>query len=178
MWQGRAFDQQHWKSTQSTSQPNFQFGTPYFADFFVSDVKTRSKQNCSYSNKRTSRNSSCSYDNTTNNNKPTMFPRSSRFGISSVDTVPGPGEYEVLHEGKLKRSKSGKQFGTSKRFDKTYDVLKDMSAIKNRRATTTNLGTPEVGLCALQNIWRSQTGTPPCTRCLIVSILVYRYVFV
>lgn len=78
-----------------------------------------------------------------------MFPRSNRFGTTATNTVPGPGEYEVLGESSINGSSrrhttaTGKQFGTSKRFDKTYAVLQDMSAIKNRRATSANLGTPE-----------------------------------
>eukprot|EP00750_Incisomonas_marina_P004824 INCI13502.1.p2 GENE.INCI13502.1~~INCI13502.1.p2 ORF type:complete len:214 (+),score=51.09 INCI13502.1:330-971(+) len=77
-----------------------------------------------------------------------MFPRSNRFGTTATNTVPGPGEYEVLGESSINGSSrrhttTGKQFGTSKRFDKTYAVLQDMSAIKNRRATSANLGTPD-----------------------------------
>ena len=75
-----------------------------------------------------------------------MFPRSSRFE-QKLSTVPGPGEYEVFSEkGGRKRGTKGKkqtQFGTSKRFDKTFSILQDMSAIKNRRATMAAVKTPE-----------------------------------
>jgi hypothetical protein len=76
-----------------------------------------------------------------------MFPRSVRFD-QSVNVVPGPGEYDVDKENALssvvKSKKSINAFGTSKRFDKTFDILQDMSAVKNRRVTTSGLGTPEV----------------------------------
>jgi hypothetical protein len=72
-----------------------------------------------------------------------MFPRSTRFADVSAMEVPGPGEYEVLADNTARKHGDGKQFGTSKRFDKVFAVLQDMSSIKNRRATAANLGTPE-----------------------------------